>query len=74
MAVTGGVNDIAFERPRGVPVRVAVRGGAASLAIDDLTLSAADQTGWQTAGYEESPDRYDITFTGGANRLTIGSW
>lgn len=74
VAVSGGVNDITFERPRGVPVRVAVRGGAARLAIDDLRLSAADQTGWQTPGYEESPDRYDITFKGGANKLTIGSW
>lgn len=74
VAVSGGVNDITFERPRGVPVRVAVRGGAARLAIDDLKLSAADQTGWQTPGFEEAPDRYDITFTGGANKLTIGAW
>ncbi len=74
VAVSGGVNDITFERPLGVPVRVAVRGGAARLAVDDLRLSAADQTGWQTPGYEESPDRYDITFLGGANKLTIGSW
>lgn len=74
VAVSGGVNDITFERPRGVPVRVAVRGGAARVAIDDLRLSAADQTGWQTPGYEQSPDRYDITFSGGANKLTIGSW
>lgn len=74
VAVSGGVNDITFERPRGTAVRVAVRGGAARLAIDDLRLFAADQTGWQTPGYEDSPDRYDITFTGGANRLTIGSW
>lgn len=74
VAVSGGVNDITFERPRGVPVRVAVRGGASRLAIDDLRLTAADQTGWQTPGYDESPDRYDIAFTGGANHLTIGSW
>lgn len=72
--VSGGVNDIKLERPQGVPLRVAVRGGAARLAVDDLRLSAADMTGWQTPGFDESPDRYDITFTGGANKLTIGSW
>jgi DNA-binding MarR family transcriptional regulator len=74
VAVSGGVNDIKLERPRGVPLRVAVRGGAARLAVDDLRLTAADMTGWQTTGFEDSADRYDITFTGGANKLTIGSW
>ncbi|MBO0744854.1 MAG: MarR family transcriptional regulator [Candidatus Dormibacteraeota bacterium] len=72
--VSGGVTDITLERPRGVPIRVAVRGGGHRLAIDDLRLSAADQTGWQTPGYEDSRDRYDIAFTGGTSKLTIGSW
>ncbi len=74
VAVSGGVNDIKLERPRGAPLRVAVRGGAARLRVDDLRLSAADITGWQTPGFDESADRYDVTFTGGANKLTIGSW
>lgn len=72
--LTGGMADIKVERPRGVPLRVAVRGGAHRLAVDDLRLAAADLTGWQTPDFEASADRYDVIVTGGASELTIGSW
>lgn len=74
VSLSGGVSDMVLERPRGAPLRVAVRGGANRLAVDDLRLNAADQTGWQTPDFEEAADRYDLTVIGGANQLTIGSW
>lgn len=72
--LTGGMADTKLERPRGIPLRVAVRGGVHQLAVDDLRLQAAERTGWQTPDYEGSQNRYDVTVTGGVSQLTIGSW
>jgi DNA-binding MarR family transcriptional regulator len=72
--LTGGMAETKLERPPGVPLRVAVRGGVHQLAVDDLRLHAAERTGWQTPDFAGSQNRYDVIVAGGVSQLTIGSW
>ncbi|MFF3672038.1 hypothetical protein [Microtetraspora malaysiensis] len=70
--VAGGAADLTFRRPAGVPVRLAVAGGSARLAIGEQQFATAQPNYVFTdSRFEESEDRYDILITGGTEALTL---
>jgi hypothetical protein len=70
--VAGGVHDLTVLRPAGVAARVQVGHGARGLTLDDQYFGAVGGgTRWQSPGYDQAADRYDIAVTGGANTLIL---
>jgi hypothetical protein len=70
--VAGGVHDLTILRPAGVAARVQVGHGARRLTLDDQHLGAVGgTTSWQSPGYDQAGDRYDIAVSGGANTLIL---
>ena len=58
--------------PAGSALRVTTRGGASRLRIGDMRLgSVGGRLDWQSPEYATSPDRYDLSVGGGADRLDI---
>lgn len=52
--------------------RVQVGHGARGLTLDDQHFGAVGGgTRWQSPGYDQTGDRYDIAVTGGADTLTL---
>jgi hypothetical protein len=55
-----------------VAARVQVGHGARRLTLDDQHLGAVGgTTSWQSPGYDQTGDRYDIAVSGGADTLTV---
>jgi hypothetical protein len=72
IAIAGGAHDLRLRRPVGVPVRVVIGAGAVRLALDGLRLGAVGgELAWQSPGYEQARDRYEITVEGGVAGATI---
>ena len=70
--VSGGASKVALHRPADVPVRADVSGGANQLAFDGQRLGGIGGSNrLESPGYEESTDRYDVRFSGGASQVTI---
>jgi hypothetical protein len=70
--VAGGVHDLTVLRPAGVAARVQVGHGARRLTLDDQHFGAVGgSTRWQSPGYDQTGDRYDIAVRGGADTLTL---
>jgi hypothetical protein len=70
--VLGGASNVAIHRPEGVAAHVRVGGGSTNLAFDEKRFGAVGgEVSLQSPDYEDDPDRYDITITGGASSLTI---
>jgi len=72
--LAGTASSARFQRPRGVPVAVRVAGGVSHLRIDSKKF---EQVGgkrvYQTAGYADSPDRFELDVLGGASEVVVGS-
>jgi len=70
--VSGGASKVALHRPADVPVRADVSGGANQLVFDGQRLGGIGGSNrLESPGYEESTDRYDVRFSGGASQVTI---
>jgi hypothetical protein len=70
--VVGGVHDLTILRPAGVAARIHVGHGAKGLTLDDQHFGAVGgSTRWQSPGYDQTGDRYDIAVAGGAATLTL---
>jgi hypothetical protein len=70
--VAGGVHDLTVLRPGRVAARVHVGDGARSLTLDDQHFGAiGGSIRWQSPGYDQTSDRYDIAVSGGANTFTL---
>ena len=70
--VEGGANSLRISRPRGVPARLHVGGGASRLAFDEQRLGAVGgETTLESSGHAGAADRYEITITGGANDVSV---
>jgi hypothetical protein len=70
--VAGGVHDLTVLRPAGVAARVQVGHGASGLTLDEQHFGAVGgATRWQSPGYDQTSDRYDIAVSGGADALTL---
>jgi hypothetical protein len=69
--VAGGVHHLTVLRPAGAAARVRVGHGARRLTLDDQHFGAiGGMTRWQSPGYDDASDRFDIAVTGGADTLT----
>jgi hypothetical protein len=67
-----GVGRLTIHRPSGTPLRLAVRGGISSLAIDGEEFGAiGDGIRRETAGWPSAPDRLDVAIAGGVGHLAI---
>jgi hypothetical protein len=70
--ILGGASNVIIHRPEGVAAQVRVGGGSTNLAFDEQRLGAVGgEVSLRSPDYEGTPDRYDITTTGGASGLTI---
>ena len=72
LSVTGGSSNVRFERPRGVPVVLRIRGGVSHFRFDDQRVqSASGDVELRSDDFGGAADRYEISFTGGASQLEV---
>ncbi len=65
----GGIGDATIVRPKGVAVRLSVRGGSRSATLDGVAAWSGGRI--DTPGAEAVPDRYEIEIAGGANNVVV---
>lgn len=74
VSISQGAANVTIYRPRGVPFRVQINGGATNLILDDHSFGAVGGiTTWVHPDYKNATDRFDIKVGGGATNLTIGT-
>ncbi|HEY9286550.1 MAG TPA: hypothetical protein VIT43_00850 [Candidatus Dormibacteraeota bacterium] len=67
-----GVANLSIRRPGGVPVRAMLRDGAASLQFDEQLIGPTlGQEPFESAGYGDATNRYDVEVIRGAAKLMI---
>ena len=72
VVVSGGASSVKLHRPKGVPVRAAISGGASQLVFDEQRLGGVGgRNVLESQGFEASVDRYEMRFSGGASQVTI---
>jgi DNA-binding MarR family transcriptional regulator len=72
--VSGGASEVLLRRPAGTEARAEMNGGASQLIFDGQRLGAVGGRAVLTSGgFSESPDRYEIRFTGGASQVTVAT-
>jgi DNA-binding MarR family transcriptional regulator len=70
--LVGGAKSIRLERPRGVPLRLRVTGGAGGITLDGKALGAkgglttVDSAGWTGRG-----DRFAVSVVGGSKSIEV---
>jgi len=70
--ILGGASNVAIHRPEGVAAQIRVGGGSTNLEFDDQRFGAVGgEVSLQSPDYEDDPDRYNITITGGASSVII---
>jgi hypothetical protein len=70
--VLGGASKIRVERPKGVPVRLTVAGGAGGIELDRQRLGGtAGQTVLESDGSSAATDLFGIEITGGVGRIQV---
>ncbi len=70
--MAGGASQVRVDRPADVPVRLTVRGGAASIDLDDQHVGATTGATLLTPGADGAADRISIEFDGGVSKMTVG--
>lgn len=70
--LSGGASKVVVHRPRGVPLRAAMSGGASHLVFDGQSVTGfGGRNVLESSGYEAHDDRYELRFSGGASQVTI---
>jgi DNA-binding MarR family transcriptional regulator len=70
--VRGGAHAVTITRPAGCGARVAIRGGAANLVLDDERYGAiGGRVDLHAPSGRDGDDRVEVTIRGGANSLSI---
>ena len=70
--LTGGANQLRFERPAGVHVQLLLKGGAGGVEFDRQKVGGTGgQSLLETTGAANASDRFVIDVAGGANRITV---
>lgn len=70
--VSGGASHVRLERPVGAVVTVQVRGAASQVTVDDQKFHAYGRNmGLSSVGASDSPDRFEIEVSGGANQVDV---
>jgi class 3 adenylate cyclase len=68
----GGAREVTIHRPAGTAARVRVTGGSSGLTFDEQSYKAvAGEATWQTSGFDEAADRYDIAFARGVRNVVV---
>ena len=70
--MTGGASQVRVDRPADVPARLVVRGGAASLDLDDQHIGGTTGATLMTPGAEAATDRISVEFNGGVSKVRVG--
>ena len=72
--IGGGVSHLKLHRPIGAAAAIRVDRGASKIRFDDLRLGAAGGgIDWNSPGFEDADDRYDIRIGGGVSDVTVDS-
>ncbi len=69
--ISGGATSVTLRIPPGSAARVRVSGGASDLEVDGSHQRGIGDKPWETEGYGQAPDRFDIRVTGGATRVRL---
>jgi hypothetical protein len=74
--VQGGSGSLTFNLPAAMEARVEVNGGSGSFSVDrnQLTQVSGDQNDegvWETAGYDDAPDRVNLIIDIGSGSVRI---
>jgi hypothetical protein len=69
----GGISQVSVLRPRDVPVRLSMGGGAARIALDDQRFGAVGGPLELQSGRTDVDGGYDVHVGGGAHALTIAT-
>lgn len=70
--IAGGASNVRFERPRGVPVALRIRGGVSRLRFDDQRVrTASGDLELRSDDFASAANRYEIAFAGGASNLEV---
>ncbi len=72
--IGGGISQMSVLRPRDVPVRLSVGGGAARIALDDQRFGAVGGPVELRSGAADATAAYDIHVAGGAHALVISTY
>ena len=70
----GGVSHVSVLRPKGVPVRLSLAGGAARIALDCQRFAAVGGPVELCSGDPDAPASYDIQIGGGAHALVVSTY
>jgi hypothetical protein len=70
----GGISQLTMLRPRDVPVRLSLGGGAARIAVDDQRFGAVGGPVELRSGAPDAERAYDIQIAGGAHALVISTY
>ena len=70
--LSGGASRVTLHRPVGTAARAYVSGGASQLTFDGQHLSSVgSKAHFETPGFAEAVDRYEVAFSGGASQIMI---
>ena len=60
-------------RPVGSAIRIHASGGAVQLKADGSRQDGIGSREWRSDGYDAASDRYEVTVSGGALSVSIGT-
>jgi DNA-binding MarR family transcriptional regulator len=70
--ISGGASRVRLHRPDGAALRADMSGGANQLVFDGQRHDAVGARNYfESPGFHEAPDRYDVRFSGGASQIII---
>jgi hypothetical protein len=71
--MTGGASQVRIDRPADVPVRLVMRGAAASIDLDAQHIGATTGVTLMTPRADTATDRISIEFVGGVSKVRVGT-
>ena len=72
LRIVGGARTIRLERPTGVPIRLEIQGGSATVGLDGQVLGKqGGQVTIESTGWSTSSDRYSLEVVGGSKSIDV---
>ncbi len=69
--ISGGATTVTLHLSPGSAARVRVSGGASDLEVDGNHNPGIGDKTWQSDGYSQATDRFDVQVSGGANHVRV---
>jgi hypothetical protein len=69
--VEAGAASINIRVPQSTAARIRVKEGATAMTVDETRFPQLDSGMYQSANFDASPDRTEITIEGGLGSVTI---